>query len=46
MIRPSQLVSLLFCFVFSFTTTLFAQENKTPPPPVILLWPSGAPLLN
>lgn len=30
MIPPSWLVSLLFCFVFSFSTTLFAQENKTP----------------
>jgi acetyl esterase/lipase len=44
MIRPSGLASLLFCFLFSFAPALLAQENKTPPPPVILLWPSGAPL--
>jgi acetyl esterase/lipase len=44
MILRSHLASLLFAVLIPFSLSLFAQEGNTPPPPVILLWPSGAPL--
>src|SRR5271157_6210648 len=44
MIHSSHLASLLFAALIPFSPSLLAQEGKTPPPPVILLWPSGAPL--
>ena len=44
MIRLSRYAPLLVCSLFSLAPALFAQEDKTPPPPVTLLWPSGAPL--
>jgi acetyl esterase/lipase len=43
-IRLSWSASVLFASLILFSSNLLAQENKTPPPPVILLWPSGAPL--
>ncbi len=44
MIRISRFASLLLATLIPFSCGVFAQENKTPAPPVILLWPAGAPL--